>query len=544
MSVLKTIPEELIAAASQLEGLATSLTTQTAGAAAPTTAVAPAAADSVSTLQSAVYSSYGSWYQSDRGRGPSGSAADRLHPGDQLEQLHGFRGVQRSRRPGSVLRHRERVQQHRHLPRWPRQQPRWQPVRHVQQRGQLDQLREWQLGLGHVGLPRYGGRRPDPVRRPGQPGRHAGDSAAVAGAADVGQISPMGVGGMGMGGRHGRYADGRASARRPWSARCQRHRAGRGTSHRWQPRVPLRPSRLAGPARHRAPARRLQPCPACRVRVLGGVPPWVHRATASSPSSCRSRPPSRQRAPTRTDTKRQAELGQRNGYTCIEFAAFPPEINSGLLYSGAGSGPLMAAGTAYNNLAAELSTAATSWESIVSNTDHGELDGSGFGGCRSSNRTARGLARPNRGRTRGRGRPGLRVGGRLRSGIHRNRAAAGNRGKQGDASRAGRDELLGHQHAGDRRQRGPVRRDVGPGRGHDVHLLGRLGGRHGPAAADACVVYRKPGDRGGRDGRRYSPALWSAAFPILTAERAEPDQLGGRLRTAPCSTPTSSSRSV
>jgi len=63
MSVLKTIPEELIAAASQLEGLATSLTAQTTGAAAPTTAVAPAAADSVSTLQSAVYSSYGSWYQ-------------------------------------------------------------------------------------------------------------------------------------------------------------------------------------------------------------------------------------------------------------------------------------------------------------------------------------------------------------------------------------------------------------------------------------------------------------------------------------------------
>jgi PPE-repeat protein len=51
----------------------------------------------------------------------------------------------------------------------------------------------------------------------------------------------------------------------------------------------------------------------------------------------------------------------------FEFAALPPEINSGLLYSGAGSGPLISAGTAYNNLAAELSTAATSWESIVSN---------------------------------------------------------------------------------------------------------------------------------------------------------------------------------
>jgi PPE-repeat protein len=50
----------------------------------------------------------------------------------------------------------------------------------------------------------------------------------------------------------------------------------------------------------------------------------------------------------------------------FEFAALPPEVNSGLLYSGSGSGPLMSAGAAYNNLAAELSTAATSWESIVS----------------------------------------------------------------------------------------------------------------------------------------------------------------------------------
>lgn len=50
----------------------------------------------------------------------------------------------------------------------------------------------------------------------------------------------------------------------------------------------------------------------------------------------------------------------------FEFAALPPEINSGLMYSGSGSGPLMAAGTAYSNLAAELSTAATSWESIIS----------------------------------------------------------------------------------------------------------------------------------------------------------------------------------
>jgi PPE-repeat protein len=49
----------------------------------------------------------------------------------------------------------------------------------------------------------------------------------------------------------------------------------------------------------------------------------------------------------------------------LDFAAMPPEITSALMYSGAGAGPLMAAATAYNNLAAELSTTATQWESIT-----------------------------------------------------------------------------------------------------------------------------------------------------------------------------------
>ena len=52
MSFLKTIPQELLSAAAQLEGIGTSLTAQNAGAAAPTTAIAPAAADQVSILQS------------------------------------------------------------------------------------------------------------------------------------------------------------------------------------------------------------------------------------------------------------------------------------------------------------------------------------------------------------------------------------------------------------------------------------------------------------------------------------------------------------
>ncbi len=63
MSFLTTIPEELLAAAAQLGGIGSSLSAQNAGAAAPTTAVAPAASDQVSTLQAGIFSAYGTLYQ-------------------------------------------------------------------------------------------------------------------------------------------------------------------------------------------------------------------------------------------------------------------------------------------------------------------------------------------------------------------------------------------------------------------------------------------------------------------------------------------------
>src|ERR1700757_2787830 len=48
------------------------------------------------------------------------------------------------------------------------------------------------------------------------------------------------------------------------------------------------------------------------------------------------------------------------------FEGVPREITSALMYTGAGAGPLLAAATAYANLAAEMSTTATQWESIIS----------------------------------------------------------------------------------------------------------------------------------------------------------------------------------
>jgi PPE-repeat protein len=56
----------------------------------------------------------------------------------------------------------------------------------------------------------------------------------------------------------------------------------------------------------------------------------------------------------------------------FDFAGRPPEINSALIYAGAGAAPMMAAAADWNNLAAELSTAAASYESVISELAGGE----------------------------------------------------------------------------------------------------------------------------------------------------------------------------
>jgi PPE-repeat protein len=49
----------------------------------------------------------------------------------------------------------------------------------------------------------------------------------------------------------------------------------------------------------------------------------------------------------------------------MDFAMLPPEITSGRMYTGPGSGPLLAAAAAWDGLAAELSSAANSYQSVV-----------------------------------------------------------------------------------------------------------------------------------------------------------------------------------
>ncbi|KZS82845.1 PPE family protein [Mycobacterium persicum] len=50
----------------------------------------------------------------------------------------------------------------------------------------------------------------------------------------------------------------------------------------------------------------------------------------------------------------------------VDFGAIPPEINSARIYSGPGSGPLIAAATGWDTLAAELAAASAGYVSVIS----------------------------------------------------------------------------------------------------------------------------------------------------------------------------------
>lgn len=63
MSFVTTQPEALTAAAASLQGIGSTLAAQNAAAAAPTTGVVPAAADTVSALQATQFAAYGTLYQ-------------------------------------------------------------------------------------------------------------------------------------------------------------------------------------------------------------------------------------------------------------------------------------------------------------------------------------------------------------------------------------------------------------------------------------------------------------------------------------------------
>jgi PPE-repeat protein len=59
----------------------------------------------------------------------------------------------------------------------------------------------------------------------------------------------------------------------------------------------------------------------------------------------------------------------------LDFGALPPEINSGRMYAGPGSGSMMAAAASWDGLAAELGSAAAGYNSVISELVRGRWVG-------------------------------------------------------------------------------------------------------------------------------------------------------------------------
>jgi PPE-repeat protein len=59
----------------------------------------------------------------------------------------------------------------------------------------------------------------------------------------------------------------------------------------------------------------------------------------------------------------------------MDFGSYPPEINSARIYAGAGSGPMLAAAEAWDTLAAELHSVASSYQSVISGLTAGAWQG-------------------------------------------------------------------------------------------------------------------------------------------------------------------------
>src|ERR1700677_1721755 len=56
----------------------------------------------------------------------------------------------------------------------------------------------------------------------------------------------------------------------------------------------------------------------------------------------------------------------------MDFATLPPEVNSARMYAGPGSGPMLAAAEAWESIAAELYSAANSYQSVISGLTSGQ----------------------------------------------------------------------------------------------------------------------------------------------------------------------------
>lgn len=350
MSFLKTVPEELTAAAAQLGTIGAAMAAQNAAAAAPTTAIAPAALDEVSALQAALFTAYGTFYQQ------VSAEAQAMHDMfvNTLGISAGTYGVTESLNSSAAA----------------------SPLSGIT--GEASAIIQATTGLFPPELSGGIGN----ILNIGA-GNWASATSTLIGLAGGGLLpaeeaaeAASALGGEAALGRWVHWARPKPPSARPelrpaWAAHprsaCCRCRPPGPDRRPWYPPPAHCRARAGPPPRRRPPRGRSSPGCQGWPRPHATAPASVHRATASNPSSCPSQQPSRRQTygrPRSTNNEIQPNNSTETEYP-MDFGALPPEINSARMYAGAGAGPMMAAGAAWNGLAAELGTTAASYESVI-----------------------------------------------------------------------------------------------------------------------------------------------------------------------------------
>ena len=112
----------------------------------------------------------------------------------------------------------------------------------------------------------------------------------------------------------------------------------------------------------------------------------------------------------------------------MDFGIYPPEINSLRMYTGPGAAPMLTAAQAWEGLAAELHSAASSYQSVVSGLTAGPWLGPASASMAAAAATYVTWLQRHRRAGRGNGRASQGRGHRLPNSIHVDGAAA-NRGR-------------------------------------------------------------------------------------------------------------------
>src|SRR5208337_661237 len=147
----------------------------------------------------------------------------------------------------------------------------------------------------------------------------------------------------------------------------------------------------------------------------------------------------------------------------LDFAALPPEINSGRMYAGPGSGPMLTAAVAWDELAAEMYLTASSYGLVISDLTSGWLGPSSVAMAAAAAPYVLWITTT--------AAQAEETGAQAKAAVAAYEAAfamtvppAGDCGESGVVDGVDRDELLRSEHAGDHGHRGPGPGDVGPGR--------------------------------------------------------------------------------